>query len=1091
MHYKNLIAGAIVILLMLGSIFLGISLGHEGSIKTQQKGISVHNKRIQTYKPDDFVYTHIDSPDIFKKYPQPMTFKSPPYIPPFKHFVILYRENHVFDDYLGDFKNYNSSADAEVMSPNHISDVPHLHELAKKYALLDHYWTGVDPPSGPNHWYLFAADTEMTGHQTGKYPVNGTMFDRYLYHHNNVTFLTVGDIYWFVDDGLTTYNSNKPVWLPKDRPGTSIPEELDYDNYTNYSENTPDRVIANDYMNFIDNYGLPTFSYVELFNDHPGTYQNITENDYETYRIVEHIMNNTQWNQSTVIIVTEDDTQNGDNGPDHISNTYRVPMVVIANPKWIKTNYISHVAYNTTNVIALAERVVANVDPSILKSSPTDKKSFPMCYNDTLALTDPLEDLWKNGTSEIAVTASASINHGFIPLTVNFTAQGSGGTPPYTYVWDFGDGQTSNSPNITHTYTQGGTFTAKITVTDSNGNKAYKEIKIYVSGGSGSFNATFIADPATGHVPLNVSFISEVNGGTQPYHYSWDFGDSNYASNPYPSHKYKLPGDYLTTLNVKDSSTNETNITKEITVSPAAGPGETYVEASASVQEGVRPLKVSFTGAIYHGTPPYTYHWDFGDGNISTHQNVTHTFYKDGTYVVNFTVSDANGNYSYLITVKVEMINCDVGVRSIDSLVNNATYSPGLHHINATIVNYGKIATNANVTLQIYNYSGGTIFLDNMENGENGWIHQNLNATYDDWQIGTPGGSGAPSPHSGSNVWATNLSGNYHKGQNSVLVSPQINLRYASSAILEFWQWYKFDYYNSNYYDGGVIEIENMSNGNWVRISPEGGYPVTLISNNYLGATSAYGGDSGGWVKARFNLTPFCGNVVKMRFHFATENTTNQQYAQLGWYIDDVYVNVTSIRKLIFESNKTVSALTSQQQVSWKYNFTHGEYLISLNANSPNDNITNNNYRNITIHISQSTTPEIFTNSPQSVDTGESIMINATVYDENSLNSVLLYYSNGSSYTSIQMSLVDNNGYYYQYRAMIPTQNSPCTIKYYVVANDSVGNTNTTEVREVNVGEGTVPEFSNILSPIAILIIILAIAGKYTKINGMKNLPLQ
>ena len=1055
MHTKNLVVGMVVILILLNMILI-IFVPMQGY---NIQDLKTPKDRIQTYKPDDFVYTHIDSPDIFKKYPQPMKFKSPPYVPPFTHFVILYRENHVFDDYLGDFKNYNSSADAEVMSPNHINDVPYLHKLAKKYALLDHYWTGVEPPSGPNHWYLFAADTKMISTQTGRYPQNGTIFDRYLYHHNNVTFLTVGDIYWFVKDGLTTYDSDRPVWLPKDRPGTNIPEELDYDNYTNYSENTPDRVIANDFINFIDTYGLPTFSYVELFNDHPGTYQNIPENDWETYRIVEHIMNNTEWNQSTVIIVTEDDTQNGDNGPDHVSNTYRVPMVVIANPKWIKTNYISHVAYNTTNVIALAERVVANVDPSILKSSPTDKTAFPMCHNDTLALTDPLEDLWRNGTHEIAVTASASTDHGFVPLAVNFTAQGSGGFPPYTYAWDFGDGTIANSANVTHTYTGGGTFTAKITVTDSNGNKAYQEIKIYVSGGNGTFNATFIANPNTGHVPLNVSFITEVNGGVQPYQYSWNFGDGKHNSVPYPSHKYKLPGNYLATLNVKDFSSNETNITKEIPVSPAAGPGETYVEAKASKQEGFAPLTIDFTGNIYYGTQPYSYNWDFGDGNSSTQQEPSHTFTVPGTYVVNFTAYDANGQYSYLITIKVKKAMYDVGVKSINSLVNNATYSKGLHHINATVANYGS-TINVNTTLRIYNYSGsGVVFEDNMENGVNGWTHEMINATYDDWQLGTPSGSGAPAPHSGSNVWATNLDGNYHKGQNSVLVSPQIDLRYSSNAYLEFWHWYKFDYYYTNYYDGGVVEIENISDGKWVKITPDGGYPVTLLSSNLMGAVSAYGGDSNGWVKARFNLSAFCGNVVKIRFHFATEDTTSQYYADLGWYIDDVYVNTTSSRNLIYQSSKILRNMGGKKYVNWSYNFTPGRYLISVNANTPNDEVPENNYKNITIWVSSSTLPKINANSPTQVNVSQSITVNVTLYDVNSISNVTLYYSTGGTYIAVNMTLTGSGGDYYHYTATIPSQNKPCTVKYYVVATDSVGNINTSEARIVNV-ESTVPELN-------------------------------
>jgi len=55
------------------------------------------------------------------------------------------------------------------------------------------------------------------------------------------------------------------------------------------------------------------------------------------------------------------------------------------------------------------------------------------------------------------------------PFTANFTASASGGKPPYTYLWDFGDGQTSTLPNTSHTYTNPGTFTVRITFTDSDG----------------------------------------------------------------------------------------------------------------------------------------------------------------------------------------------------------------------------------------------------------------------------------------------------------------------------------------------------------------------------------------------------------------------------------------------------------------------------------------------------------------------------------------------------------------------------------------------------------------------------------------------
>ena len=89
-----------------------------------------------------------------------------PYFPPFKHFVIIYRENHTFDDYLGDCATtVIAGCNGQVESTNHISSVPDLHSLAKEYALSDSYSTGTQPPSGPNHWSLFSGQSASSSQQ--------------------------------------------------------------------------------------------------------------------------------------------------------------------------------------------------------------------------------------------------------------------------------------------------------------------------------------------------------------------------------------------------------------------------------------------------------------------------------------------------------------------------------------------------------------------------------------------------------------------------------------------------------------------------------------------------------------------------------------------------------------------------------------------------------------------------------------------------------------------------------------------------------------------------------------------------------------
>ena len=98
-----------------------------------------------------------------------------PYFPPFTHFVLLVRENHTFDDYLGDCATtIQAGCNGVVESTNHISSVPDLHTLAKTYALSDSYSTGTQPPSGPNHWWLFSGQSASSSQQQSYPTATGT-----------------------------------------------------------------------------------------------------------------------------------------------------------------------------------------------------------------------------------------------------------------------------------------------------------------------------------------------------------------------------------------------------------------------------------------------------------------------------------------------------------------------------------------------------------------------------------------------------------------------------------------------------------------------------------------------------------------------------------------------------------------------------------------------------------------------------------------------------------------------------------------------------------------------------------------------------
>src|SRR5207302_97444 len=125
------------------------------------------------------------------------------------------------------------------------------------------------------------------------------------------------------------------------------------------------------------------------------------------------------------------------------------------------------------------------------------------------------------------------------------------GVGPFTMIWFFGDGGTSNANPTTHTYATSGSFTANVTATDANGVKAISAKSVTVAPPlTVSFTET-PSSPTTGQV---VTFTATTaSGGTSPYTFSWSFGDGLSATGASVTHSYTTNGTYTVTLTTNDS----------------------------------------------------------------------------------------------------------------------------------------------------------------------------------------------------------------------------------------------------------------------------------------------------------------------------------------------------------------------------------------------------------------------------------------------------------------------------------------------------------------------------------------------------------
>jgi hypothetical protein len=253
---------------------------------------------------------------------------------------------------------------------------------------------------------------------------------------------------------------------------------------------------------------------------------------------------------------------------------------------------------------------------------------------------------------------------------------------------------------------------------------------------------------------------------------------------------------------------------------------------------------------------------------------------------------------------------------------------------------------------------------------------------YGDWEWGVPT-SGPNGAHSGQRVWATNLAGQYIDGSNSTLDSDTLSLVNATEATLTFWHWYRIEYSDNTYWDGGNVKISTDGGETFQVLYPEGGYdgvatnPVCpLYGEPVFGGPPSTGNF---WHQESFDLSAYYNRTVIIRFHFGSD----AYVTDLGWYVDDVLL------------------LTPQSQVPL-FRWT--------------------------------------TDLPTTADTTGPYVVTSEITDDGGITAATLYHrADGGLFTQTPLQLIDG----FLYQAEIPGQPYGTTVEYYLSATDNESNTGT------------------------------------------------
>ncbi|MEQ8910145.1 MAG: PKD domain-containing protein [Vicingaceae bacterium] len=224
-----------------------------------------------------------------------------------------------------------------------------------------------------------------------------------------------------------------------------------------------------------------------------------------------------------------------------------------------------------------------------------------------------------------------------------------------TYVWKFGDGQTSSLASPWHSYDSAKSYHIELQVENNYQCRDTSSQTINIQYFEGKVNAT----PKSGCLPLSVQFS---DSSLQANSWKWIFDDGDTSYLQHPQHTYQSSGNFYprVELQTPNGCLDTATVKGGVTVSADT------IDLDGDTLYSCSPTAINFNHLNLGNT---FWVWHFGNGDTSLQQKPSYRFQQAGTYTLSLQTENSFGCptlYTNIATYVVEEIQVDPRILYFD-----------------------------------------------------------------------------------------------------------------------------------------------------------------------------------------------------------------------------------------------------------------------------------------------------------------------------------------------------------------------------------------------------------------------------------------